>query len=164
MINIIVAATNDMVIGKDNDLPWRISSDLKYFKQITTNQTIVMGRKCFDSIGRPLPNRRNIIITRDKTFRAEGCEIIHNIDDILSLDGDIFIIGGSEIYKQIFPFTDKVFFTQIFNSIDGDTYLEGFDINEWVMVKTSETQTENNYNFRFLEYERNEKRNTSRIH
>lgn len=163
MINIIVAATNDMVIGKDNDLPWKISKDLQYFKEKTSGHTVVMGRKCYESIGRPLPNRKNIILTRNTEYSVEGCEVLHDIDDILKLEEDVFIIGGSEIYKEFLPFCDKLYFTQIFNSIEGDTYFD-VDLSKWVITKATSVHTENDYSFRFLEYEREEKTNTSRVY
>lgn len=160
MIIAIVAATNELVIGRNNELPWHISEDLKYFKDKTKGHTVVMGRKCYESIGRPLPNRTNVILTRDTNYQVDGCEIIHDINDIYKLPGLVFIIGGGEIYKQFLPNCDKLYFTQVFNSIEGDTYLEGFDRNEWILTKSSEVKVENNYSFRFLEYERGKKENT----
>ena len=152
-----------MVIGKNNDLPWRISKDLKYFKDKTLGHTIVMGRKCFESIGEPLPDRKNIVLTRNKNYIANGCDVMHLIEEVLSLKEDLFIIGGSEIYKEFLPYCDKLYFTQIFNSIDGDTYLD-IDLSKWVIVKASGVFTEDKYSFRFLEYEREKTTNTSRIY
>lgn len=111
MINIIVAASLNNVIGKDNKLLWRQSADLKRFKELTTGKTVVMGRKTFDSIGKPLPNRRNIVITR-QSIQIPGCEMVNSLEDAINLDNEIFIIGGGEIYQKSIILADKIFFTR----------------------------------------------------
>lgn len=126
MINMIVAVSRNNQIGVDNQLPWHIKEDLQYFKQTTTSHTIVMGRKTFDSIGRPLPNRKNIVITRDYSFQFPGVEVVHSLEELFSLiDSEtkpVFVIGGGEIYKLLLPFTDKLYITLVDLSIDGDTF------------------------------------------
>ena len=112
MINIIVAYDKNLAIGKDNTLVWRQSADLKRFKELTSGHTVVMGRKTFESIGRPLPNRRNIVITR-QDIKIDGVEIINSIDDIKNIKEDIFIIGGGEIYKSCLILADRIFATEI---------------------------------------------------
>ena len=121
MINIIVAASLNNVIGKDNKLLWRQSADLKRFKELTTGKTVVMGRKTYDSIGKPLPNRRNIVITR-QSIEIPGCEVVNSLEEALKLDNEIFIIGGGEIYQKSIILADKIFFTLIQTEVEGDTY------------------------------------------
>jgi len=155
-INIIVAASENLTIGKDNDLPWKIPSDLKKFKQITTGSIVIMGRKCYESIGRPLPGRQNIVITRNTDLTIEGCEVVNSINQALSLckndSREIFIIGGAEIYKQTFSFATKLYLTEIKGNVDGDVKLEGMNLEEWSLVYESELFEENGTQFRFLEY------------
>ncbi len=104
--------SKNRVIGDSNSLIWSLPNDLKRFKQLTTGQTVIMGRKTYESIGRPLPNRRNIIITRDENYEAIGCEIVNSLEEALLLSGeDCFIIGGGEIYKQSLPIADKIYLT-----------------------------------------------------
>lgn len=150
-INIIVAVASNGIIGKDNDLPWRLPSDLKYFKEKTINSTIIMGRKCFESIGRPLPNRENIVLSRNKELNIDGCTVYSSLDEAINKIGDkkIFIIGGSEIYKEAFKIANNVFITKILKDIDGDVYLSGFNENEWKLLSESETLTENDLQFNY---------------
>ena len=123
MIRLIVAISTNRCIGKNNTLVWKLPSDLKRFKQITSGHTVVMGRKTFQSIGKPLPNRRNIIITRDLGFGAEGCEVVNSIEEALLLSSeDCFIIGGSEIYKQTIDLADKIYLTLVHEEFDGDSF------------------------------------------
>lgn len=121
MINIIVAMSLNSVIGIDNSLPWHIPEDLKYFKQTTMNHTVVMGRKTFESIGKLLPNRKNIILTRNKEYNVPGAYTVDNVRDCLSMLPDteeVFIIGGEEIYKEFLPYVDKLYITHIPMIID----------------------------------------------
>ncbi|MBI1286708.1 MAG: dihydrofolate reductase [Flavobacteriales bacterium] len=137
MITIIVAADENNVIGKDNDLIWHLPDDLKFFKQKTSGHPIVMGRKTYESVGRPLPNRTNIIITRDKGFQAEGCVVVNALDEALSVakDDEIFIVGGAEIYKQAFPITDRIYLTRVHGTFDGDRFFPELG-NEWKEVES----------------------------
>ena len=122
MIKIIVAQSNNRVIGNSNHLIWRLPADLKRFKELTTGHPIVMGRKTYQSIGRPLPNRRNIIITRDENYEVDGCEVVNSIEEALLLtNSDCFIIGGGEIYKQTLHIADQIYLTQVDEEFDGDT-------------------------------------------
>jgi dihydrofolate reductase len=161
-VNIIVAASSNMVIGKDNDLPWRLPTDLKYFKEITSGSPVVMGRKCWESIPekfRPLPNRKNVIITRNTDYKSHcDADVRHNLNLALEEQrygvDDIFVIGGSDIYKEAFKFADRVYLTRIFEHVDGDIYLDGFNEDEWTFVKHSDTMMENGFTFRFEQYDR----------
>lgn len=134
MINLIVAINKDNVIGKDNQLPWGLSNDLKYFKKITTNNTVVMGRKTYESIGKALPNRKNIVISRDKSLKYKDAEIMHSQIELLKYsyeypNENIFIIGGAEIYKLFLPYTNKLFITMIEDEVEGDTFFPEFKNN-----------------------------------
>jgi dihydrofolate reductase len=164
MISIIVAASSNMVIGKNNDLPWHLPSDLKRFKELTSGKRIYMGRKCWESIPekfRPLPNRENIVFTRDLDYVAEGAIVMNKLDKVIKgyernpasyTSEEEFIIGGAEIYKQYFPVANKLYFTEVLGEIDGDTYLEGFNLEEWNLTYMSELLEENGFKFIFKEY------------
>jgi dihydrofolate reductase len=135
MIKIIVATSKNGVIGKDNKLLWKQSDDLKRFKSLTMNKKVVMGRKTFESIGKPLPNRENYVITR-QNIEIPGCNIINDINDISKLDGDVFIIGGGEIYEKCIKLADEIYLTIVECEVEGDTFFSKIDTNEW--IKTSE--------------------------
>ncbi len=124
----IVAMTADRVIGKDGTLPWHLPDDLKFFKQTTLGAPILMGRKTFDSIGRPLPKRRNIVLTRDATWTHPGVDVIHSIDDMMQfhMEPKIFIIGGAEIYSLFLPLMHELIVTNVFNPHEGDTLFPEF--------------------------------------
>ena len=162
-ISIIAAASKNLVIGKDNDLPWNIPSDLKNFKKITEGHFVIMGKNTWESIPekfRPLPNRKNIVITRNLNYNAVGATVINDLETIINFfkndneNGEVFIIGGAQIYKEAFKYADKLYLTQIFNEIDGDTYLEGLDFSEWVLTETSEHIEENGIEFRFATFDK----------
>ena len=163
-ISIIAAASKNLVIGKDNDLPWNLPSDLKSFKTITQGSFVIMGRKCWESIPskfRPLPNRENIVLTRDKTYKAEGAVVFNDIEsikksyDLLPIKFDMiehFVIGGSEIYKEFLPISQRLYFTEVLTEIEGDTYLKGFNPEDWWLTNMSEVLEENGFKFIFKEY------------
>ena len=114
MIKIIVAMSKNRVIGNNNELIWKLSSDLKRFKELTTDHSVVMGRKTYESIGRPLPNRRNIVITTQPDYKLEGVEVVNSIQEALLLtNNDCFIIGGGEIYKQTLHLADQIYMTVV---------------------------------------------------
>ncbi len=132
MISIIVAMTEKRVIGKNNQLPWRLADDLKNFKKTTTGHTIIMGRKTFESIGRPLPNRRNIVIS--SSFQAEGVEVVPSLQDALNLaknDKDIFIIGGSRVFAESLPIVDRMLVSHVKKDYDGDIFFPEVDFSQW---------------------------------
>jgi len=151
MINVIVAYDKNLAIGKDNTLVWRQSADLKRFKELTTGNTVVMGRKTFESIGKPLPNRRNIVITR-QDIEIEGVEIIKSIEEIKNIEEDIFIIGGGEIYKSCLILADRIFATEIDCEIEADTWFVDVDMSEWVVESKSEHKSDekNQYDYNFI--------------
>ena len=160
-VSIIVAASSNLVIGKNNDIPWNIPSDLKSFKRITGKSPVIMGRNTWESIPekyRPLPNRTNIVLSRNHNYKAEGATVIGflatAIEDQICDNDEIFIIGGSHIYKEGFQYANKLYMTEVLQEIEGDVKLEGFDPSEWKLTSSSEVMEENGYKFRFNEYDR----------
>lgn len=164
MIAAIVAMSNNNVIGYENKMPWHLPQELKYFKKVTTGYPIIMGRKTFESIGRPLPNRENIIVTRQSDYKAEGVTVINDLPAYLTenKNKDLFIIGGEEIFKIAFPYLDTLYVTDILHTFEGDTYFPDFNKEEWNIKSSSEVQVDENseIKYRYLVYE---KQLTSRI-
>ncbi|WP_449536640.1 dihydrofolate reductase [Ferdinandcohnia sp. Marseille-Q9671] len=160
MISLLLAMDKNQLIGKDNDLPWRLPADLAYFKRVTMGHPIIMGRKTYDSIGRPLPGRENIIVTRDKTYHAEGCKVIHSIEEIVTLsentEQELFVIGGAEIFKEILPYSDRLYITEIEEEFEGDTYFPAFDKADWKVISKEKgiKDEKNQYDYTFLVYEK----------
>lgn len=161
MISLLVAMGKNHVIGFENDMPWHLPEDLKYFKEKTTGQTIIMGRKTFDSIGRALPNRRNIVLTKQNIDFPNGIEVIKSIGKIYEWhkekpDQELFVIGGGNLYKQVLPFADRMYITEIDQSFEGDTYFPTFDKNEWALTSKvkGKKNDRNPYDYHFLQYDR----------
>ena len=126
----MVAMTGERVIGKDNDLPWHLPEDLKLFKKTTSGHPILMGRKTWDSIGRPLPNRQNIVLTRNEEWSAEGADVIHSVVDLTTLelqDEHVFIIGGSQVYTMFLPHVDELLVSYVYENHEGDTHFPEFE-------------------------------------
>lgn len=157
MIKIVVATSNNGVIGKDNKLLWKQSEDLKRFKSLTLGQKVVMGRKTYESIGKPLPNRDNYVITRSLN-EIEGCKVLKSFEEVNKLEGDIFIIGGGEIYEKFITFSDEIYLTIIDCDVDGDTFFN-LDFNEWIEISSEsfkkDDKNEYNYTFKKLVNARN---------
>ncbi|GIQ67707.1 dihydrofolate reductase [Xylanibacillus composti] len=159
MITMIFAMGRNRVIGRDNKLPWHLPADLQYFKSVTSGSTVVMGRLTHESIGRPLPNRRNIVITSDRAYQAEGCEIMHDIADIVQYakaEEELFVIGGAGLFSQLLPYAAKMHITWIDEEFEGDTFLPEWDRSEWKLVsETPGVRDEKNpYHYAFRVYER----------
>ena len=159
MLSIIVAVAKNNVIGKDNDLIWHLPRDLKHFKETTSGHYIIMGRKTFESNGRPLPNRTNVIITRDKNYKAEGCTVVHSLEEAIQEaknDPEAFIIGGGVIYELAIPFVDRIYLTKIHHSFEGDTYFPELNMEEWREVdrRDFEPDDKNKYSFTILTLDR----------
>ena len=157
-LSIIVAMDDKQLIGKNNALPWNLPADLAYFKKTTTGKTVLMGRKTYESIGFPLPNRRNIIVSRNASFQAEGCEVVSSIDGALTLakdDDEVMIMGGASFYEQILPSIDRLYITQIEGEFKGDTHFPKFDRNDFFETfRESHTPDEKNphaYHFTVLD-------------
>lgn len=133
-ISLIVAMDENGLIGRDNGLPWRLPNDLKHFKQTTMGKPLIMGRKSFESIGRPLPGRRNIVLTRDPDWSAEGVEVAADINDAIALAGDVdevMIIGGAQVYAQVLEHADRIYLTRVHERFDGDTHFPPVDWQQW---------------------------------
>lgn len=150
--SIIVAMSENYVIGLNNSLPWHLSDDLKRFKEITTGHQIVMGRKTYESIGRPLPNRVNFVLTRNAKLQIDGINVIKSLNDIPSSDKKTFIIGGGEIYTQLINSCDELLVTKIHCEIDGDAYFPIIDLSVWSLINQSEKFTENDLEYSYLTY------------
>jgi dihydrofolate reductase len=137
IVTAVVAIAENRAIGKDNELLWHLPKDLKHFKEITKGHTIIMGRKTFDSIGKPLPHRRNIVITRSKDLEIEGAEVANAVEEALALcmdENEVFIVGGAEIYKLAMPSTDRICLTTVHESYEGDAYFPEIDYTIWKEV------------------------------
>ncbi|MBL4826604.1 MAG: dihydrofolate reductase [Spongiibacteraceae bacterium] len=166
LIAIIVAMARNRVIGCDNQLPWHLPNDLKFFKARTMGKPIVMGRKTFESIGRPLPGRSNIVVTRDDTFGAEGVSIAHSAHDALRLarqiadaDGvtEIMVIGGAQLYTAMLPEVDRLYLTQVHAEVPGDALFPVLDWKQWSQVSREDHLADgrNNFNYSFTVFDRN---------
>ncbi|WP_369900130.1 DfrD/DfrG/DfrK family trimethoprim-resistant dihydrofolate reductase [Bacillus manliponensis] len=158
-ISLIVAMDKNRVIGKENDIPWRIPKDWQYVQKTTKGHTIVLGRKNLESIGRALPDRRNIILTRDKSFTFEGCKMAYSIEEVFELcrgEAEIFIFGGEQIYKLFLPYVEKMYVTKIHHEFEGDTFFPEVNLNEWteVSVEKGVMDEQNPYIYYFHVYER----------
>ena len=161
-LSIIVILSTNNVIGRDNKLPWHMPADLKRFKSLTMGHHVLMGRRTFNEIKKPLPGRVNVVITHDPHFGAEGVAIARSIDEAISKaeaagDHEVFLIGGGEIFKQVIHRADRMYITRIHAEIEGDTYFPEFDdVNEWKLVDAEhfEADEKNAYPYSFLTYER----------
>ncbi len=142
MITIIVAIGNNYVIGKDGWMPWNLPEDLKQFKHKTLHHTVVMGRKTFESIGKPLPNRKNLVVTRDPRWHVQGVDVISDFEDFLrhnhQIDDEIFIAGGAQIYRAALPYADKLIISHIDTDIEGDTYFPKWDRAKFELTESEE--------------------------
>ena len=134
LLSIICAMDSNRVIGKDNALPWHLPADLGFFKRVTMGKPIIMGRKTYESIGRSLPGRQNIVVTRDPTFSRPDCDIAHSFDQAMSLaktDKEVMLIGGASLFKQTIDSADIMYLTLIHREFSGDTWFPVFDLNAW---------------------------------
>lgn len=157
MISIIAAISENRTIGKNNRLPWHIPEDLKRFKSLTLGHPIIMGRTTFESIRKPLPGRTNIIVTRNKEFKAEGCVICNSLNEAINVakrnnQGEIFIIGGGQIYEQAIEFADKIYLTIVKGSYEGDAFFPDYAPFSKIISKTD--SKDKNYSYTFFELER----------
>ncbi|MFZ6014620.1 MAG: dihydrofolate reductase [Bacteroidota bacterium] len=165
IISAIAALAQNRVIGKNNDLPWRLPDDMKFFMQTTKGHHVILGRKNYDSLNpkfKPLPNRPNIVVTRQKGLDAPGCVIVHSVEEGITLaerqkETEAFIIGGAEIYKIAMPYIQRLYLTEIHAVIDGDIYFPEFDKKEWKEVSRVPHPADERhpYAFDFVIYERN---------
>lgn len=161
MIAIVVAIAENNVIGKDNQLIWHLPADLRHFKQKTMGHPMIMGRKTFESIGKPLPGRTTIIVTRQEDYKAEGCIVVNSVEEAIAkgkeLDSEqVSIVGGAEIYKQALPYVDTLYLTEVHHTFDGDAYLMELNYEDWQEVSTEshDPDEKNKYAYTFKELRR----------
>jgi len=160
MISLIVAMGRNRVIGQNNQMPWHLPNDLQHFKNTTRGHTVVMGRKTFESIGRPLPDRRNIVLTRQTDYAPAGVEVVHTLDELhFPADEEVFIIGGSEIFSAFLPVADRLYITYIEGAFTGDTFFPPYDRNEWKLIylRNGIQDEKNTHPHAFVTYERKPK-------
>src|SRR3989338_8105608 len=141
IISLIAAMDKNRVIGKDNSLPWKLPEDMKRFRGITKGKPVIMGRKTFESIGRPLPDRKNIIITRDRNYKAEGCIVVNSKEEALNAakgSEEVMIIGGEQIFEEFLPIANKMYLTFIDKEFEGDAYFPEYDNAEWKEISREE--------------------------
>lgn len=150
MITLIAACSRNRVIGKDNQLIWHLPEDLKRFKELTTGKTVLMGRKTFESIGRPLPKRTNIIVTSDKNYKAEGCVVYNDLSEALKHDKDIMVIGGSQIYQQCLDLAHDIQLTIIDQDFEGDAFFPELGSN--YQLFSSESHQNEDYKWQYNRY------------
>jgi dihydrofolate reductase len=164
VISLIVAISENNVIGKNNSLPWHLPADIKYFRDTTVGHCVIMGRKNYDSIPekyRPLNGRTNIIVTRQKDFKAKDCIVFNSIEHALNEakkknETEVFIIGGADIYNQTIDVADKIYLTKIHHAFDGDTFFPKIDANRWkkMIQKDVQPDEKNKFPFSFCVYEK----------
>lgn len=160
-LSIIVAISENGVIGRGGKLPWRLPGDLRRFKQRTTGHTIIMGRRTWESIGRPLADRRMVVISRQKDYDAAGCQVVSSLDDALAIarqagDDEAFVIGGAELYRLALPQADRFYLTRVHTSVEGDTSLPEFDLSKWRLLESEQhgADADNEFAYTFEVYER----------
>lgn len=158
-IVLIAAVARNGVIGRDNALPWRLKGDMQFFRRTTTGHTVVMGRKTWESLGRPLPNRRNVVVSRNPNFRAEGTERVGSLAAALALagEGPIFVIGGAELYRQALPGADRLLITEVAAEVEGDARFPDFDRAAFVEISrvSHPADADNDHPYSLVEYRRN---------
>ncbi|NOR27038.1 MAG: dihydrofolate reductase [Lutibacter sp.] len=157
MITIIAAIAKNNALGKDNQLIWHIPADLKRFKKVTSNHHVIMGRKTFESLGKPLPNRTNIIITRNFNYKAEGCVVVNSLNEAIEVakeDKNPFILGGAEIYKQAIEIADKLDLTFVHHEFNADVFFPKIDTTIWKETSREyfKADDKNKFNYSFVSY------------
>ena len=164
-LSLMVAKASNRVIGRNNKLPWYLPNDLKYFKQVTFGKPVIMGRKTWDSLGKPLPGRTNIVITRQAGFQAEGAKVVATLDEAVTLAENVafiegqdeaVVMGGAEIYALALPQADRLYLTEVHAEVDGDTWFPEYDTSEWKEIGREDFPAEgpNPYDYSFVVYER----------
>ncbi|MBU6951836.1 dihydrofolate reductase [Hahella sp. HN01] len=161
VLSIVVARAENGAIGVENTLPWRLSNDLQYFKRVTMGKPIIMGRKTFDSIGRPLPGRTNIVVTRNKDWRHDGVSVAHSLEEAVSLAGrepveEVMLIGGAELYRQGLAAAQRVYLTEVKTSVQGDAFFPELDPADWreTSRESHPSDEKNQYPHDFVVFER----------
>ncbi|MCP4193977.1 MAG: dihydrofolate reductase [Planctomycetaceae bacterium] len=158
-LSLIVAVAENGVIGSDDDLPWRLSADLKRFKQLTMGHAILMGRKTYDSIGRPLPGRRSVVISRNPNLSIQGCEVVSTFaaaTQLVAADDEAFVIGGRQIYEMALPQVDRIYWTRVRAQVVGDVFFPEVDWSQWKMIEEvhGHTSDRNDHDYSFQTFDR----------
>jgi dihydrofolate reductase len=161
-LSLMAALSTNNVIGRNNQVPWRLSTDLKRLKSMTMGHHVIMGRKTYDSVGTPLPGRTNVVITRQENYAPAGVTVVHSLEDAVHAaerggDGEAFVLGGAEIYAQAMHRADRMYLTRVHADVDGDTFFPDFDdVSEWTLTDAEhfEADEKNEYPFSFLTYDR----------
>ena len=164
-LSLIAAMAQNRTIGRNNKLPWYLPEDLKYFKRVTMGKPLIMGRKTFESLGKPLPGRPHIIITRDKDYTYPGCHIVHDLqsaimraEDLLLIDGggEVVVIGGAQIYGLMLPKIDRMYLTEVHEEVPGDAFFPEYNNDEWQEIAREDFSAEppNEYDYSFVAYDR----------
>ncbi len=159
-ISLVVAMSDNGMIGQNNQLLWHLPNDLKHFKALTLNKPIIMGRKTYESIGKPLPNRQNIILTNARYLQLPGCDVVHSVNEALDITQDtpeIMVIGGGEIYRLFMPLVSVMHITYVHTTLPGDVAFPAFDINEWQEISCENFKKDEKhlYDYSFVTYIRN---------
>jgi len=155
LISLIVAMDDNGVIGANGRLPWHLSADLKHFKSVTMGKPIIMGRKTYESIGQPLPGRENIVLTRDRSFKAEGCTVLHDMDELMAhcrYQEEIMIMGGADLYRQFLDQAELIYLTEVHTRVEGDTFFPHYNPSIWEEVARQDFQADesNDYDYSFV--------------
>jgi dihydrofolate reductase len=158
-LSIVVAMASNRTIGINNTLPWRCPEDFKHFKALTMGHHMIMGRKTFDSIGKPLPGRTTVVVTRDRNLKIDGCIIVHSLQEAIAAcvgDNEIFIVGGAELYAQALPLVGRLYITEIQQDVEGDAHFPPFSRNQWQEVSREirQQETPQPLEYHFVEYRR----------
>ncbi len=158
LISLIVAMGQNMVIGINNRLPWRLPAEMRYFRETTMGKPIIMGRKTHESIGGVLPGRHNIVLTRSRTYKSPGCSIVHSVQEALGVakGKEVMVIGGAQVYKLFLPLADRIYLTVVESEFEGDSFFPAIDRREWLEVsrETHEPDEYNQYKYSLILYER----------
>ncbi|MCW8891271.1 MAG: type 3 dihydrofolate reductase [Sedimenticola sp.] len=158
-ISLIAAMDEGRVIGRENSLPWRLPADLQHFKKLTVGKPIVMGRKTWESLPGLLPDRPHIVITQNPAYRAEGCQVVHSIEQALAAAGEVdevMVVGGARLYQQMLPSADRLYLTRVHTRVEGDAYFPPYEADQWREIKSAHHQADerNRYDYTFLTLER----------
>lgn len=161
IISIIVAMSENRVIGRNNQLPWHLPGDLKHFKSVTWGKPILMGRLTYESIGRPLPGRTNIVLTHDPSYMAPGCVVVNSFEHAMNAAkgfDELMVIGGARVFEKMLPMADRLYLTQIHATVEGDTFFPEWESNQWVACEKNHFSANDHqrYAYSIYKYEKEE--------
>ena len=151
-LSLVVAASSNNVIGRDGGLPWHLPDDLRQFKRLTTGKDVIMGRSTYESIGRPLPDRRNIVMTRNADYVADGCDVVSSVSEAIdAVEGaeEAMIIGGGQVYRDFLPLADRIYLTRVQAEVEGDTYFPEIDEATWRLVSSEHHGADEKHRYAF---------------